>query len=234
VTVRTLHGRPAVLAACRDHPYAQFAVGLAAEPTGFATDDAVLWFGDAHFGRLGHSLGPLSAVDELMGYAEAARWINMPRRPTPPDGYDIREDWDFRWIAEPVSVHHGQDRVVEVEDADALNRLLDLAMPESMLRPGSAMVRAWYGIWDAGRLVACVADRSAGSVGVLGGIAVHPEHRRHGFGSAVTAALTARLQSEYPLVALGVVAGNDAASRVYHRLGFTGLTEITSVRAATR
>jgi predicted GNAT family acetyltransferase len=123
--------------------------------------------------------------------------------------------------------------VTVVEDAEAINGLLDAAFPDSMLRPGHPMVTAWYGIWSDGHLVACAADRSTRqaepSVGVLGAIAVHPEQRRHGWGAAVTAGLTEVLRTRHPLVALGVVAGNDPATRLYVRLGFTGVHEVTAI-----
>lgn len=93
-----------------------------------------------------------------------------------------------------------------MDDADAINRLLDAAFPDSMLRPGHPMVSGWYGSWAGASLVACAADRSTRlgqpTVGVLGGIAVHPDHRRHGWGAAVTAGLTEILRSRHELTAL--------------------------------
>jgi ribosomal protein S18 acetylase RimI-like enzyme len=85
-------------------------------------------------------------------------------------------------------------------------------------------------------LVACGADRSTRSaapeatpVGVLAGIAVHPDHRGRGWGAAISGALTTRLREKYDLVTLGVAAGNDVASRLYERLGYTGVSQVSSV-----
>jgi predicted GNAT family acetyltransferase len=125
---------------------------------------------------------------------------------------------------------------VPVEDAGALNRLLGVAMPEGELRPGDPVVRAWYGIWDGGDLVACAADRSSRIddpavevVGVIGSVAVDPRQRRRGLGAAITAALTGLLRHRYDLVTLGVMAGNDAAARIYQRLGFSDVIPVTSL-----
>ncbi len=85
--------------------------------------------------------------------------------------------------------------------------------------------------------MACAADRSVHSpdpdaipTGVVGGVAVHPDHRGRGWGAAVTAALANALTERYGLVGLGVTADNHARSRLYERLGFTGRHEITSIR----
>jgi GNAT superfamily N-acetyltransferase len=230
---RRLVGRQAILRACHDHPYTRFALGMAGTPTGVADGVAVLWAARGPLGRLGHGLGPLGAVLGMVHHAGTVGWINLPRLMTPPPGFEIRDHWDFRWSTRPVPPQPGQDRVARLEDAAAINAVLDVAMADSMLRPGHPLVRRWYGIWHGDDLVACAADRSSGDVGVLGAIAVRPEHRGRGYGAAITAALTAHLQAEYPLVGLGVIAGNAAATHLYERLGFTGYVEITSVRRTT-
>jgi GNAT superfamily N-acetyltransferase len=230
VHARRLVGRQAILRACHDHPYTRFALGMAGTPTGVADGEAVLWVAKGPLGRIAHGLGPLDAVRGLIHRAGPVGWINMPRLASPPPGFEVRDHWDFRWSPRAAPAQAGQERVVPVEDAAAVNAVLDAAFPDSMLRPGHPLVRRWYGVWERDALVACAADRSAGDVGVLGAIAVHPDHRRRGLGAAVTAALTTDLHSEYGLVGLGVIAGNEAATRLYERLGFTAFIEITSVR----
>jgi GNAT superfamily N-acetyltransferase len=241
VTIRVLRTRDAVLDAAGGHPYVRFAATMGTRLTGLATDGGLLWWGEGPLGVLGHGLGDPVVLDALLAHATAAGdvanvgWINFPRRADAPPGYVHREDWDFRWSVTPPPPQPGQDAATLVDDADAINALLDAAFPDSMLRPGHHMVVDWYGIRRGGQLVACAADRTAGSadpVGMLGAIAVHPDHRRHGYGAAVTAALTTVLRERYPVVALGVVAGNDNATRVYERLGFTGVQLLTSVRPA--
>jgi predicted GNAT family acetyltransferase len=128
--------------------------------------------------------------------------------------------------------------VVPVDDDAAIEALLDVAFPDAGVRPGSPHVLGWYGIWVDGSLVACAADRSTrapgiGPVGLIGGVAVHPGHRRAGLGAAVTGELTRRLQRTHDMVALGVDANNATAIRVYQRLGYAGRHGLTSVRPST-
>jgi ribosomal protein S18 acetylase RimI-like enzyme len=240
--VQTLGDRSAILAAVDDHPYARFATTMATGITGVTALGAVLWWGDGPLGRLAHGLGERAQLDPLLarvlaeGRLTGLTRVNLPRRAELPAGYTRYEDWDFRWSQAPPPRQPGQDEVQPVDDADAINGLLDAAFPDSMLRPGHPMVSGWYGIWSGGSLVACAADRSTRlgtpTVGVLGGIAVHPDHRRHGWGAAVTAGLTGILRGRHELTALGVVAGNDPATRLYERLNFTGRHEVSSLLPA--
>lgn len=110
-----------------------------------------------------------------------------------------------------------------------ITSLLDEVLPASHVRPGSAGVRAWYGILDGDQLVACGADRSGSEAGLLAAIAVSMQHQGRGLGAALTAAMTRRLFAEYDVVALGVMWDNDRATRRYQRLGFAASMARTSV-----
>jgi ribosomal protein S18 acetylase RimI-like enzyme len=240
--MQTLAGPAAVLAATGSHPYARFAVGDATDIHGVAADGAVLWRGLSSYGWIGHGLGDVSTVVDLVtatDVQDGVRWMSLPRH-EPRPGFALNEDWDLLWVTAPVAPQPGGERVVRLEpDADPhVDALLDVAMPDSVVRPGSPNVLAWYGIWADGTLIACVADRSPRvsadePVGLIGGVAVHPEHRRRGLGAAVSGELTRRLQETYDLVALGVMAHNDPAIRVYERLGYTGRYRVTSVHRST-
>jgi ribosomal protein S18 acetylase RimI-like enzyme len=240
--VQTLDGPAAVLAATGDHPYARFAVTAATDVRGIRDGDTVLWHGRSVYGPIGHGLGELSTVVDLLSRTAeltGVRWINLARH-DPRPGYVRNEDWDYRWVTGPVPVPPGHDRVVPLEPdaAPAVDALLDLALPDSGVRPGSANVVGWYGIWADGELVACAADRSTRPgevppVGLIGGVAVHPAYRRLGLGAAVTAALTRRLLATHDLVGLGVAAENGNATRLYERLGYAGCFRITSIRPST-
>jgi GNAT superfamily N-acetyltransferase len=237
--VETLVDRSAVLAAVESHPYARFATTMAAGIRGVAAAGSTLWWGDGPLGRLAHGLGDPPTLMTLLeqvradGRLTGLTRVNLPRRGDVPAGYTRYEDWDLRWSQAPPPPQPHQDLVQPVDDPAGINDLLDAAFPDSMLRPGHPMVSGWYGIWAGSALVACAADRSTrlgqAGVGVLGGIAVHPDHRRHGWGAAVTAALTEILRDRHQLVALGVVAGNDPATLLYERLNFTGLHELTAL-----
>jgi GNAT superfamily N-acetyltransferase len=237
--MRTVAGREAVLRLAGQAAYARFATSMADGIVGLSMTGAVLWQGDTRFGRIAHGLGPGPAIVELVTYARHAGWldagwINLPRGVEPP-GLDCREVWDFRWSTAPPPPVPGRADVVPVADGAAVDELLDAAMPDAAVRFGHPMARRWFGIWRDGRLAACATDRStrcvdptAPVVGVIGSVAVHPSYRRQGLGAAVTAALTERLRAAHGLVTLGVMADNDDATRVYQRLGYTAVAQITS------
>jgi GNAT superfamily N-acetyltransferase len=237
-------GRAELLDAAGHQPFARFAAARADTLTGFAAGGAVFMVADTEVARIAYGIGDPAAVGDLLegaigaGLLDGAAWVNLPRRTAEvvPAGFEVREVWDFRWSTAPVPRQPGQDRVVRVTDPAAVDTLLDIAFPEGELRHASPVVQDWYGIWSGADLVACAADRSTRSrdplaerVAVIGGVAVHPEHRRRGLAAAVTAALTDRLRGRYELVALGVMADNTTATRIYERLGFTGVVEITSI-----
>jgi hypothetical protein len=48
----------------------------------------------------------------------------------------------------------------------------------------------------------------------------------------VTAEVAAALQARFAQVGLGVTEGNETATRLYARLGFTGVHRVRSVRPA--
>jgi len=249
VTVRRLRTRGDVVAATSGHPYARFATAHSEIATGVADGRCVIWLNTTHFGPIGHALGPLLAVADRLATADVevlsgARWINLPRHGLAerPPGFVFNEEWDLRWSVSPPAPQPGEDHVVPLRedgDAEAINELLDTVMPDSPVRPGTGLPRQFFGVWEGSTLIACGADRSSplphragDTVGVVGAIAVDPGHRRRGWGAAVTAAITRYLALRHPLVVLGQAAGNDSATRLYPRLGYTGVLHLTSVRPA--
>ena len=132
-------------------------------------------------------------------------------QPAPPDrarrpGFTRNEDWDLLWVTGPVPPQPGPaSGCVRLDDgaAPAINALLDVAFPDAggaarTARSSSAGTAIWAGR-DAGGLRGRPQRPAApgvAPVGVLGGVAVHPEHRRRGLGAAVTGELTRRLQRD--------------------------------------
>jgi ribosomal protein S18 acetylase RimI-like enzyme len=251
VPSRALTDRAAILDAVSHHPFARFVAGMSSGLCGIAVNGygagpAVLWWGEGPLGRLGHGIGDPAGLDAAMAHArdkgvlDGVARINLPRRKEIPPGWVVNEDWDYCWLPTPdaaVPTQPNQDAVRPEDDAEAIADLLDVAFPDSMLRPGHPMVNEWYAARCGGVLVACAADRSVRSresdaipTGVVGAVAVHPDHRGRGWGAAVTAALANTLTERYALVGLGVTADNHTAQRLYARLGFTGRHEITSIR----
>jgi GNAT superfamily N-acetyltransferase len=245
-SLRPLRDRGEVLEAAHHHPYVRFVAGTSRQLRGLAVEGAVLWQCVGPFGLVAHAVGEPGAVEVALagardsGILDGVRWMNIPRGTPMPLGYELREAWDYRWLPSPATlVTTGAAAVRPVADADELNALLDVAYPGSELRPGHPVVTQWYGVYAERRLVACAADRTHASpepdavpTGVIGAVAVHPDHRGRGLGGAVTAGIAAVLLARYNQVGLGVAHDNDVAARVYDRIGFTGRHPIASVRPA--
>ncbi|GIH11788.1 hypothetical protein Rhe02_98550 [Rhizocola hellebori] len=223
-----LTGAEDVTRALDGHVYGRFSTGMMANAAGLATHDAVLWWGDTHFGRLAHGFGPDDSVRHLVAAAHDLRGPVKRTNVRRAQAQHSADAWDFRWTTSVAPPQPGQDEVVQVHDMEAVNGLLDEGFPDSSVRPGDPIVLSWYGIWAGRQLVACGADRSTRppgsdappSTGMIGGVAVHPAHRGRGLAAAVSAALTTRLVTSYGLCCLGVMAGNEVATRIYLRLGY--------------
>lgn len=223
----SLSGPDEVVEALGGHAYARFSTAMAAEVAGLAGDDAVLWWGTSGFGRLAHAFGEAAAVARIVeagrGRMGEVRWINVPR----PEGVVSDRAWDFRWTTS-IPAHRSGHEAVLIEDDGEVSALLDEAFPDSSVRPGHPLVIGWHGIRVGARLAAVAADRSGrppGSgtrptVGAIGGLAVHPDFRGQGLGTALSAALTTRFVTDYGLSTLGVYPENVVAQRMYESLGY--------------
>lgn len=242
-TTAKLAGREAVLAATGNHPYARRHTSGSGEVRALAAGSSVVWIlpgGGARtpgLDALGDPDHVLPMVTEFRdrGDLAAMRRIHLPRvdeaRLAALLPIAEPDHWDFRWTSTPPPVQPGEDRVVRLDDGagPAVNQLLDRALPDTFTRPGGGGIVRWYGAWDGDRLIACGADKSRGGVGTLAAIAVDPDLRGKGIGAALTAAMARDLARVYDVVALGVMADNHTAGRLYERLGFTSRTPRTSV-----
>jgi ribosomal protein S18 acetylase RimI-like enzyme len=235
--VRLLTGAAEILAACDHHPMARFAIGAAAQPTGCTDTNGTLFFGQARDdGTSGYFIGAPDGFAELFELARAAglterlAWLHAPRGCPVPDGMRLREEWGMLWTTRRPAAQEHQAEVRPLPAtptvADEINALLDLAMPDTTVRPGHRSEPRWYGIRAGGVLVACAADRTGGQdtpepVGVIGGVAVHPDYRGQRYGAAISAGTTTALLDRYDLVILGVWLDNHKAIRLYQRLGYS-------------
>lgn len=226
-----------------NHPYVML---MAGEGDVYARGDAYVWLAEGPWGPVTVTLGETDKVLPLLAELDVAQklgwstWTHLPR--TAADVVarhvtaTIQDDWDFLWTAEVPPFIRNEDRVELLTDADAeaIEAVLDDALPDSTTRPGDPRIRAWYGIRDDGRLVAVAADRSRAATGFLAGIAVSRDHQGQGLGAALTAAVTRLLLHEYASVALGVMWDNEVALRLYERLGYRNRIERTSVKLGQR
>ena len=99
--------------------------------------------------------------------------------------------------------------------------LLQAGFPASLAKPGVAGVGRWAGVRDdAARLVATgTLPWPAPTVGLLAGIAVHPDARGQGLGRNICAFLLAEALRRHEAAALMVDDWNHTALRLYTDLG---------------
>lgn len=119
-----------------------------------------------------------------------------------------------------------RDARVEPLGIGDLSAALDLyaLYPENHFREDLLRDGVFYGVRDGRRLIAIggthVVVPSHG-IAVLGGIFTHPDARRRGLATAITAQFVKDLFARgCSTVVLNVTASNDEAIRVYERLGF--------------
>ena len=162
-------------------------------------------------------------VEELLPELPHQTRITLPRGTAPllPAWVGIDgTDWDFWWYDAPPAPTAAEADVVAVAE-DEVAALLPVASPTASAQPGDPAVRRWVGVRGPAGLLACAADTSgATGVGHLSSIAVHPDARGRGLGTAVTAALSRQLLAEgCDVVTLGMYASNEAGRAMYRSLG---------------
>jgi ribosomal protein S18 acetylase RimI-like enzyme len=163
-----------------------------------------------------------------------------------PDSLRVPEpwEWDFWWTErEPhpeamATAYAGSARVSDLASDDPrVGLLLDLASPSAPLRPGDPRVVRWAGVEDpegglpdTGGLAAVLAvTRPRSGADHLNDVATHPDRRGRALARLLCGQVTAdALRAGRPAVTLGMYADNDAARRVYSRLGFTCVRGQTS------
>ncbi|UFU04752.1 GNAT family N-acetyltransferase [Ruania halotolerans] len=142
-------------------------------------------------------------------------------------------DWMLCTAAPPPQLD--EDSVIELDpvtDRVAMAALQGTALPHSYTSLDKPATR-WFGWRDGGGALRCMAAASDWEAEVhLGSIATHPDVRRRGLGSAVTAAVTRLGLAATGQVSLALYADNHDARRVYERLGFTLVQEWESRRPA--
>jgi ribosomal protein S18 acetylase RimI-like enzyme len=139
-----------------------------------------------------------------------------------PDGNRLEIRAPFGWMHRRQPLDHSPSRASWLTDdqLDAVDDLLDRAHVDSDARPGDPGVERWAGIRDDGRLIAVAGlGWSAPTVGYLVGVAVDPDHRGRGLGEQVCRLVADTAITERGAVGLMVDEDNDAARRLYARLG---------------
>ena len=96
--------------------------------------------------------------------------------------------------------------------------------PECTFSPDLFASAIYAGIYEEEHIVAAAGTRildATHQIAVLGNIFTLPEARKNGYATVITATLISILiQQNYSTIVLNVFEDNDAAVRIYQRLGF--------------
>lgn len=112
--------------------------------------------------------------------------------------------------------------VVDLRPSDA-EAMVDLAESSGLgpFLPGALRLGTWLGIRDGEDLVAMAGQRFVPSGFVeVATVCTRTGHGGHGYGTALTEALSARILAAGDIPILHVFTTNVAATRLYERLGF--------------
>lgn len=191
----------------------------------------------AHLVTLGRGGDPAELLEDVL--AECGRGVGSATMPRDADRHlgahalRPRNDWEWLSTELPPPFRPREDEVRWLSEPDwpEIEGLLARASPRHDALPGRPGVLRWCGIRAPdGELLACAAH-TASRPGwpFLASVATAEHSRGQGLGAAVTAWLTRRLLEEgHALVTLGMYSDNDAARRVYLRLGYVVAHEFTS------
>jgi RimJ/RimL family protein N-acetyltransferase len=179
----------------------------------------------------------LQLLAKLETEIPSATWITGPaglfaflsaRRRT----RDIGSHWRMVLEAPPPADESVDVVALTASDVDALTDLHASDPGRSFFLPGMLERNPFFGIWEDGRLVASagthVVSRRYG-VAAVGAVITRPSHRGKGLGTLATAALCTFLYDDYETIGLNVETANEAALRVYERIGFRRVFEYEEV-----
>jgi len=149
-------------------------------------------------------------------------------------GVDLGPAWDWMWTDTAPPERPGEERVGPVtgdDAADEVRACLARAYPDASADPADPDLR-WWGYRDEEGVLRGVVAVNAppGRPVHLSGLGTDAGWRRRGVGSAMMAAVTRWALGAHPLVHYGIWTHNDAARRIYTRLGYAVGQEIENLR----
>lgn len=136
-------------------------------------------------------------------------------------------EWQMLYEGDAATLDPGPARLLTPADLPAMLALA--ASDEVMVFNADSLHRGhFYGLFVAGELAAMggVQNRLPGYA-EIGSIVTHPAWRRRGYASHIVAALLRHLQAEQQRIFLCLFQSNVAARRLYEKLGFTLINELT-------
>jgi ribosomal protein S18 acetylase RimI-like enzyme len=185
---------------------------------------AVEAFGAGAWRDLAAALGP-GGVTALFGPA---------LEPAPSEWKSLGDGHGYQMVCvDLASVEHAPARRLTADDVPQMLELVAIA------QPGPFQVRTiemgdYFGVFDDDRLVAMAGERlRPPGFTEISAVCTHPDARRRGLASALTALVADRIVARGETPFLHFAAGNDSACRVYERLGFEvrGEVNFTVVQA---
>lgn len=169
----------------------------------------------ATLGEVRHAFLPYGTREAYPGVVEDAL------------GLEAGGAWEWLWCRTPAPVQPGEEFVRPLEGipAEDLVQVSAEANPAATTRPGDPGL-VWWGYQRDGAVLGLCAlslpELGSDDHGLhLSGLGVLPAARRQGVGAAMMAAITRWGIAQYGLVHYGVWMDNEAALRVYRRLGYT-------------
>jgi GNAT superfamily N-acetyltransferase len=186
---------------------------------------------------IGDPAGAVALAVELVERPEAelrgVRSMTLPRDAVPPPGpvfgpEPSGERWEWMWTPSAPPPRRGEERVAELDLSspdmrEAVGAFLGAHSPRHSAEPLDERVRRWLGVRDGdGALLATVALYEAvPGVDLMASVADAAQARGQGLGAAVAAAATRVALAERPPVAtVDLYSDNDAARKLYARLGY--------------
>jgi ribosomal protein S18 acetylase RimI-like enzyme len=197
--------------------------------------------------RLDPEIGPLFAIEEpsdrayrdigdLLGASPEARLFRPAVEPVPAGWSKTFEKPIQQMILPPAApLPSLPSSIIELGagDRDAMLELAERAKPGPYQRR-TPELGTYFGIHDGERLVAMAGERLRlpGAV-EISAVAVDPAYRGRGYGTALTAAVAARIRAANQMPFLHVYADIPAFA-LYKKMGFVPRTTLTVVWLAPR
>lgn len=211
-----------------------------------STTHAAMAQGDTLAKRYPPGVSPLAALSEQSpeAYASLGRLLApgeaavlfLDEPPRPPAGWTLLRDsgLEQRVCAappEPPRASHTFE-TLGPGDVPGMLALAELTKP-GPFRAGTIVFGGYIGIRDSGTLVAMAGQRTrpAGYT-EISAVCTHPDARGRGYAEALIAALARTIFARGEIPFLGVRPDNDAARRLYERLGFSVRTVLHLAVAA--
>lgn len=127
------------------------------------------------------------------------------------------------WIEKPARADATR---LAGRDAAEMVALAHLAKP-GPFAARTHLLGAFWGLRRDGRLVAMAGERlKLPGYTEISGVCVHPDHRGRGYAARLTCIVAAGIQRRGETPYLHALADNDAAIRLYRKLGFRFRTEV--------